>query len=631
MSLRPSSVLTVLLVATPLCLAAQGPPPSGGGSRGLSAETLEGMRNGSLVVRVRLATGGMLGVPALVQISSISSGQQLQSGTQENSQVTFRGLGMGVYQIEVSAPGYRNAREEAELFIPGSTATAIVTILPDTPDSAGTSPPPGPPILAPKAREAVQKALVALELNDLKQAQKWLKRAGELASGHPQVNYLQGVLLMRTKEYVKALEFLRKATTADPKFQEPHAAIGVVLYSQNDFAGARTSLEFGLKDRTGPWAAHWALASLYFKSGNYAGARDQAEHAGAGSDWKKAEISMILIQALDALGEQARCMREMRLFLERFPISRFSDQVRQDLERMQRPKPMRAEVAEQQLLVAEDEGAIRLKAELPFRRWAPPDVDDKVPPVAPGQSCSLPDILAGAGRRAAALLESLERITATETIEHTELDRGGTELWRYARDYNYLASYRKRGDEHITVEELRNGVPRPEGLPSDASTSGLAAMAMVFHPYFQRDFEMKCEGLGSLDGQAMWQVYFRQKNEMLSRLRLMETPAGRFPLKLKGRAWITTNSFQVARLITDLAEPVPAVFLTLDQVRIDYRPVEFKQKGVRLWLPAVAEVYTHIHTRRLVQRHTFSEFQLFSVETDQKISAPKLPPAPPQP
>ncbi len=610
---------------------AQSPPSTSGGSRGLDASTLEAMRTANLVVRVRLSTGGPIPGSALVKINSLSSGQQYTSGTQENSQVTFRGLEVGIFQIEVSAPGFKTVYDEAELFVPGSTAHAYITVQPESPATSASALPLGPPVLAPKAKEAVQKALVALAANDLKQAQKFLERARNLAPNHPQVLYLWGVLLMRRSEYGKALEFLRKSAAADSLFQEPHAAIGVILYSQNDYAGAQAALEFGLRDRTGPWAAHWALASLYYKTGSYAGARVQAELAGAASAWQKAEIHMILIQSLAALGEQERSMREMRLFLDRFPFSRFTEQVRQDLERMQRPKPMRAEVAEQQLLVVEDEAAKRLNAELPPRRWAPPDVDDAVPPVTPGERCSLPDVLSGAGRRAAALVESLERISATETIEHTEFDPGGNELTKLSRSYNYIALFSRPKSNHFSVEEWRNGAQNPADLPSQVMTRGLAAIAMVFHPAYQGDYQMSCEGLGKVDGQPMWQVHFRQRDDRPARLRLVQTPAGRFPLKLKGRAWLAANTFHVVRMVTDVLEPVPAIQLDVDHWTVDYRPVQFKSKNIRLWLPSTAELHTNVLARRTRQLHTFSDFELFFVEMSQKISDPKLPPPPPPP
>jgi len=55
---------------------------------------------------------------------------------------------------------------------------------------------------------------------------------------------------------------------------------------------------------------------------------------------------------------------------------------------------------------------------------------------------------------------------------------------------------------------------------------------------------------------------------------------------------------------------------------ISYAPVEFEKQRVRLWLPENASVYLAFRGQRYERVHSFSDFQLFSVDSQQAIKAP---------
>src|ERR1700686_5077670 len=57
-------------------------------------------------------------------------------------------------------------------------------------------------------------------------------------------------------------------------------------------------------------------------------------------------------------------------------------------------------------------------ARLPGGLWVPPDIDSGAPDVKSGQTCSLPAVLDGAGKRIRELVTNLDRFTATEFVEH---------------------------------------------------------------------------------------------------------------------------------------------------------------------------------------------------------------------
>jgi hypothetical protein len=97
---------------------------------------------------------------------------------------------------------------------------------------------------------------------------------------------------------------------------------------------------------------------------------------------------------------------------------------------------------------------------------------------------------------------------------------------------------------------------------------------------------------------------------------------------LKGRAWISADTYQIVRLESDLISPVPQIRLLADHTAVEYGPVKFSKGNVSMWLPQSAEVYYDWRGKRIHRRHSFSNYMLFGVEDKQKISAPKMAEAP---
>jgi hypothetical protein len=105
----------------------------------------------------------------------------------------------------------------------------------------------------------------------------------------------------------------------------------------------------------------------------------------------------------------------------------------------------------------------------------------------------------------------------------------------------------------------------------------------------------------------------------------METATGVYPYGLKGRAWIAADSGQVMHLETNLVHPIPMIQLEENAFSVDYGPVKFQSQNVKIWLPRFAIAYTDYARRRMITEHTFSDFQLFSVQTQQTIQKPNEP------
>ncbi len=172
------------------------------------------------------------------------------------------------------------------------------------------------------------------------------------------------------------------------------------------------------------------------------------------------------------------------------------------------------------------------------------------------------------------------------------------------------------------MEERRDRIGSSGQSAPAIDSTGLAAFALVFHPYYTGDFVMACEGRTDWRGRAAWQVRFAQRPDVTPRFQDFVVPPKRVVVKHKGHAWIDAESFQVLHMDVDLVEPIPQIRLRTQHLSIDYHPVQFVQRKIELWLPEKVDMYVDLHSRRYRFQHDFSNYLLFSVETSQDLKEP---------
>jgi hypothetical protein len=167
-----------------------------------------------------------------------------------------------------------------------------------------------------------------------------------------------------------------------------------------------------------------------------------------------------------------------------------------------------------------------------------------------------------------------------------------------------------------------------DGYPDQISSTGFAALALVFHPHMRDNFEISCEGLGDWHGRATWVLHFRQRDDRPVRMHSYKVGAQVHPVKLKGRAWITADNFQIVRIESELVKPMPEIQLLSEHQVVEYGPIPFAKKNTSLWLPKSAEIYFDFRKHRYYRRHSFDRYMLFSVESEEKDKPPKSEPVP---
>jgi len=272
---------------------------------------------------------------------------------------------------------------------------------------------------------------------------------------------------------------------------------------------------------------------------------------------------------------------------------------------------------------------VEKKPKSKFLVWYPPDVDAHLRSHSASPPCLLSNVLEQSGARADELVTNLQNFTAQEKIEYQLLGSMAQLLDGGTGTFDYTVVF----EQHLgrlAVQESRTPEPGTRSLPATSTQDvGLPELALIFHPDFRGDYEMKCEGAAEWNGQPTWVVYFQQRKDRPSHTAAFRVKGATYPAKLKGRAWIGQDSSQgsgeLMHLETSLMEGIPAANVRQIYLSIDYSAIQFRTQNVRVWLPQAVDAYSDFGDHRSIVYHTFTNFLLFSVRTDQTIANPKDP------
>ena len=275
--------------------------------------------------------------PSGEPISTAARVKLLRDGFPAGQAETTRGRAelvvnsIGNFTVIVEAAGYPTAQKEVSIDATGRAEVDVY--LRSSPASSTVIA--GRPVLAPKAKKAVDLGFEALSADKLTEAQKHATQAMQLAPGHPDVLYLQGVIYLKQRDWTKAQETLEKATQVDPSHASAFAALGMALCDQGKYAAAVSPLEKALQLNSNPsWDTRWALAKAYYQQAHYDQALQMSQAALSSSNGKAPEIKLLVAQSLTAVGRYDDAARELREFLREHGDQREAATARRWLERL---------------------------------------------------------------------------------------------------------------------------------------------------------------------------------------------------------------------------------------------------------------------------------------------------------
>ncbi len=237
---------------------------------------------------------------------------------------------LGDYVITADAVGYRSAQKEISVPVAVAAEEEIV-LQRDSTEALGRD---ARPLLAPKAKQATDKALQALKVNKLDQAEKFLDEAAKLAPNHPDVLYLQGVVFLRRNQPEEARGVLEKAAQMDPRNALVLCALGMVFVNENRFDLAVPPLQQSAEIDPGRWDTHYALAKAFYHQQQFEGALQEAQRALSQSHGSEPAIELLMAQAQTAVGKFEDSAETLRTFLRLHPSDKGAETARRWLERL---------------------------------------------------------------------------------------------------------------------------------------------------------------------------------------------------------------------------------------------------------------------------------------------------------
>lgn len=543
------------------------------------------------------------------------------------AEAVFVDIPLGVYDAEITAVGFLTAHQEVRI----STSMAqerFEVILQRDPSAVNLDVTDGQ--VSPKVRKELKRAVSALKSHSLQDAEKHLNKAFLSSPDSSNVNFLLGYLFFEKRDYAQAEKYLASASTLNPHNGQALTLLGRTGMQRQNYPAARSALEQAVLADPENWLPHNLLADTYLHEKNYEGAKVEANKAVIKGQEAASPAQLVLGQALLNLGQFHEGVEALKVFLNQSPHNPVAGQVRDLVTRFEN-MPATTKLAEADP-VAKDKlaGVNALDAvaasRLAVTAWQPPGIDNVKLTLARGVECPAGQVLHESGKRVEELVDDVTRVAAIEDLTHQTLDELGNPIDTESRKYDYVASIAETKPGLIAIDEYRSSVTRFYDYPGGIASTGFASLALVFHPQVRDNFELRCEGLGDWNGQATWLIRFQQRDDRPNVTHSYDIGGQIYPVKLKGRAWISPDKFQIMRIEAEMVRPMPEILLLSEHQIVEYGPVPFPRKQVSLWLPKNVEIYFDFRKHRYHRRHSFHHYMLYSVES---VDKPKEPVAAP--
>jgi tetratricopeptide (TPR) repeat protein len=275
-----------------------------------------GIRGNRAEVSITIKEGSSQLIGPLVTVKLYYLGALTEQMTTSKGRVVFILNRLGDYTITADAVGYRSAQKEISVPVAVEAEEEIVLRRDSSPEALGVS---ARPLLAPKAKEAMDKALQALNDNKLDETEKFLDVTAKLAPNHPDVLYLQGVVFLRRNQSEKAQALLEKATQIDPKNAHAFSALGMAFVNESRYDLAIAPLQQSAQLDPNSLDTHYTLDKALYHQEQFDDALKETQLALAQSHGTEPAIELLLAQTQTAVGKYEDSAETLRNFLKNHP------------------------------------------------------------------------------------------------------------------------------------------------------------------------------------------------------------------------------------------------------------------------------------------------------------------------
>jgi VWFA-related protein len=156
-------------------------------------------------------------------------------------------------------------------------------------------------------------------------------------------------------------------------------------------------------------------------------------------------------------------------------------------------------------------------------------------------------------------------------------------------------------------------------------TKGFVSTPVFFDPAHQQESKFRYLGQEAVDKRATYVVAFAQLPSAQVKEQIATGNGGSVFVLTQGLAWIDPDNYQIIRMWTGLMSPIPEINLQGQSTRVNFAEVHFRGMASGLWLPSKVQVETKLGDLIFRNSHTYSDFKLFSVDTEERQPAPASP------
>jgi VWFA-related protein len=231
-------------------------------------------------------------------------------------------------------------------------------------------------------------------------------------------------------------------------------------------------------------------------------------------------------------------------------------------------------------------------------------------------------LLQRTGENVKSFFDVLPNTTARERIDLERL----LSTEHRTEEFNYLALPRP-GKDGVALDEYRTNAAgkraEPKALQHGFVTTGFVSMIIQFHPLYLSESQFRYLGRQNMDGHPTDVVFFAQIPGKARVKESLRTQFRSLEITLQGVAWIDSDTYHIVRMRTEL-EPRADLDLKEETTESRFTEVRFKDVPQAFWLPEEVTVTVNWDGAVFRNRHRYSDFQLFRVDTD---AAPPRSPA----
>jgi hypothetical protein len=237
--------------------------------------------------------------------------------------------------------------------------------------------------------------------------------------------------------------------------------------------------------------------------------------------------------------------------------------------------------------------------------------------VASGQTAApLPELLDRIGKQVETLTEQLSAVACKESVDQLKLTPQGKAVAEKRETYDYVMLLQKVAGR-LTVDESRQRVGGPVKEPNKALlvTGGFSVLALIFHPEYQSGYLFR-EVPGETEGEM--KIAFEAVPGAHSPS-VISLKSRDYAIAWKGTALVDNRTGALLRIEASLANSMQEIGLESLEAVVSYAPVAFRDPPANYLLPLTAVIDARTKRQRWRNRHDFTAYRRFSVETEVRI------------